>query len=415
MRNIHTIIFSMKNIEAKRINVFLGFFYIENKVKHYISRKELSLSFNPSKEEINALFDIISENTNKSKTVPVYILNKSSIKTILDTRSQLFSFNYISVEKNIIGCLYCLEQNKHKDLDYFKENNHFNLYTNISVHYEKNERKKQTYFKISSFFSKEEATKNNKPFKVEKKGITHTKNDAQIILFNFIKDHINSLGLNLKNLYINNRYNDMNTYFPIKKYIKLKDIHNLKNLHFIYEKFKKPLIMDTEIKEMRAKMDNFLKEKSDSNKFTVIYTDGSSFEDKYSAACLIENGNRKFEKVVSNKAKEEVKNNSNYSELVAIYTALDIVFKNNLLDKPLSFVLDSDFISINLRWIKEKRYDLVDKNLKKSSLFRKIYKMLNYFDFNYVLTTVKSHTNNKMDLYLKNKIVDEMANKALKS
>lgn len=415
MNNIQTIIFSTKNINTSKINIFLGFFYVENKTKHYIHRTQLSISLKPSQEEINNLFNIILENTNNKEKIHLNILQNSSVRTILNTREELFSFRDISVEKNLIGCLYFLDKTQHKDLKHFKENNSFNLYTNISVHYESKNRKKQTYFKVSSFLSKEEAIKNEKPFKVDKKGITHTKNDAQIILFNFVKEHVNSLNLNLKNLYINNKYNDMNKNYPIKKYIKLKDFKNLKNLHFIDEKFKKPFLLDFEIKEMRQKMDQFLKEKSDSNKFTVVYTDGSCFEDKYSAACLIESGSNKYQYSFSDNVKSNIKNTSNYSELVALYTALDIIVKKQIFDKPLSFVLDSDHISINLRWLKEKRYDLIDKKLKKSALFRKIYKIINHYNLNYVLTTVKSHTNNKMELYLKNKIVDEMANKELKS
>lgn len=417
MNDIQFVVFSFKNLETSKIHAFFSFFYNENKKKHYIAIEKLTISIKPSRKEIEGLYSLISKYTQNQTQKTAHILSNSSIKQILDKHPTEFKYQNISVERNKIGCIHLLEKyDLQKDLDYFKKNNQFNLFLNISIHYETKNRKKQTYLKLSSFLNKEDSISNEKAFKIEKKGITHTKNDAQLVLFNFVKDHVNNLNISIKNLYINNKYNDMNQHFPIKKHIKLKHFESVNNLHFIQDKFKRPLILQEEILEMRQKMEYFLKEKSNPEKYTVVYTDGSCNDtNRYSSACLIESGDEKLEHCFTDDIKAGVKNNSNYCELVAIYSSLDLIIKNNLLDKPVSFIVDSDFISINLRWLKEKRYDLIDKKLKKSQLFRKIYTMINKNNINYVLTTIKSHTNNKMDLYLKNKIVDEMANKALKS
>lgn len=89
--------------------------------------------------------------------------------------------------------------------------------------------------------------------------------------------------------------------------------------------------------------------------------------------------------------------------------------ENKLFDKPLSIVLDSDYISLNLRWLKEEKYDLISKDLKNSQLFGKIYKIINHYKIKYILTTIKSHTNNSLEMYRMNNKVDQMANSGLKN
>ena len=176
MNDIQFVVFSFKNLETSKIQAFFSFFYNENKKKKYIAIERLTISTKPSREEIENIFSIISKHTEGQTKTISHILSRSSIRKILDTQSSKFSYQNISVERNKTGCIHFLEKYELKeDLDYFKKINNFNLFLNISVHYEIKNRKKQTYLKICSFLNKEDSISNEKAFRIEKKGITHTK------------------------------------------------------------------------------------------------------------------------------------------------------------------------------------------------------------------------------------------------
>ena len=412
----NVVIFSTKDKKNNKLHLFFNFFYKSNNQNYTTYANRISISLQPDSNEIKSIFDMINKNVVSYGNIEVSVVDGSSIKRILTSIPTNYKITTISKRRNIRGCFYFLYRLQDSHLKEFSEINNINVHMNLSVHYEGKERKKQTHYKVRAFLTEEDMLENQKPFDTIQKSVTYSKVDAQTVIYTQISDFLDSFDFKINNIYINTKYSENNSKNIMKKIINANKYDNVKSIGLIEKKIKRPLFDKSELLDIRDKVDNSLNHKIDSNKFHVIYSDGSCNESHFSAAFIIDSLNSQCSDSFVSEFKDGVqKNNSNYAELVALYCALNTVIQNKLFDKPLSFIFDSDFVALNLRWIKEKRYELISKQFKNSQLFRKIYKIIENYDINFVLTTIKSHSSNSHEMYKMNDKVDKMANNALKN
>jgi hypothetical protein len=154
-------------------------------------------------------------------------------------------------------------------------------------------------------------------------------------------------------------------------------------------------------------------ERTDTSKYNVLYTDGSTVKDSKEKICLSAGAFLLDTEYVDSFKGVEVINTSesDEGEFMGAYLGVLEAVNNKLFDKPLSFILDSDNVA---DCIENSLKGINTNRINQSKKFRKMMKLIKENELEIKTFVIKSHSKFKDDIYLKNKEVDVMAINAIK-
>jgi hypothetical protein len=341
----------------------------------------------------------------KKNTIENEIVSTMSNPKIID-KQELYDYTAFNELNNYF-------KDTEKELSIIENNFKQNLvYLDVSTYI--NQSLKTNYLKLDTYLSEQDMTNKTNKKNSEEMFFNCSSPQFQRLCFNEILKRINKL--NDKKMAIRTNFTGANrNLFNDKDLISLENfiVNNevLNNFFGIIGKNETCSQVEYE-----RKIEQYSKEQeiehSDLSKYNILYTDGSIYKDHninmVAGAFILETDNSGSFKGV------EVRNTSKRveHEVLAAYLGISEVLKQELLDKPISLITDSDDLAESI----EKSlndFPFAEIPLHSNSDFRKVMAMIKNNNIDINIFRVKSHQSLKSNLYSKHEEVDVMALNAI--